>query len=91
MAAVRFGFSRMFEPIYSEERLQTSARGNVGTLGFFSKEVLPLVKALRGEDDFAVAAAVRKFSPLLDSAVLRASQQTQMEQLARANDGARPI
>ncbi|WP_027039242.1 UvrD-helicase domain-containing protein [Mesorhizobium ciceri] len=92
MAAVRFGFAQMFEPIYSEDRLQTSLlQGTSAPLRFFSKEVLPLVRALRGEDDFTVAAVVRKFSPLLDPAVLKATPEKQMEQLARASEAARSL
>lgn len=85
MAAARFGFAPMFGPIYAEDRLQTSLlEGTLAPLRFFSKEVLPVVKALRGGDDYAVAAIVRKFSPLLDPMTLKARSEGQMEQLKRA-------
>jgi DNA helicase-2/ATP-dependent DNA helicase PcrA len=86
MAATRFGFAQMFEPLYAEDRLQTSLlEGTSAPLQFFSKQILPVVKALQDGDEFAVAVVVRKLSPLLDPTALKASSESQMDLLSRAN------
>ncbi|WP_292696628.1 UvrD-helicase domain-containing protein [Mesorhizobium sp.] len=87
MAAIRFGFAAMFEPLYRQDRLQTSLlEGSSAPLRFFSKEVLPAVKALKADDQFALAALVRDISPLLAPKHLRAKNDGQMAQLRDAKN-----
>jgi DNA helicase-2/ATP-dependent DNA helicase PcrA len=87
MAAIRFGFEEMFDPLYQQDRLQTSLlEGSSAPLRFFSKEVLPAAKALQAGDHFALAALVRNVSPLLSQKHLK-GQVEQMAQLKLAKQG----
>lgn len=85
MSARRFGFETFFEPLYNYDRMRTglldgSARG----IGFFTRELLPLAQALANGDRFAIAATLRKTSPLLDRDRLAQAGQDQRELLATA-------
>lgn len=85
MAAVRFGFAEMFEPLYGVDRLQTSLLDGSSTgIRFFSKQVFPAVKALCAKNSFAFTAVVREFSPLVTSATLKARGEDQLQQLKLA-------
>lgn len=85
MAARRFGFERFFGPLYAVERIRTSLLQGTGAgIGFFTREVLPLVAALRESNRFAVAAIVRKTSPLLDRRSLEDAGEGQVAVLASA-------
>lgn len=87
MAARRFGFEQFLEPLYAFEPMRTGLLDGTGRgIGFFTRELLPLAKALVANDRFAIAAAVRRTSPLLDRRVLAAAGEQQKEQLARAKD-----
>lgn len=71
MSARRFGFEQFFAPLYAVERIRTSLLQGTGAgIGSFIHEILPLVAALRAADRFAVAAILRKTSPLLDRKTL---------------------
>ncbi len=86
MSARRFGFADFFEPLWGVDNLRTSLLQGTGAgLGFFIREVLPLVRALRSKDRFGAMAAVRKTSPLLDRATLQEAGADQVTQLAKAN------
>lgn len=85
MSARRFGFEQFLEPLYAFEPMRTGLLDGTGRgLGFFTRELLPLAKALAVNDRFAIAAAVRRTSPLLDRRVLAAAGEKQKEQLACA-------
>lgn len=85
MSARRFGFERFFSPLYAVERTRTSLLQGTGAgIGFFTREVLPLVAALRQSDRFAVASIVRRTSPLLGRELLREAGENQAAILARA-------
>jgi len=80
MSARRFGFEQFFEPLYAVERIRTSfLQGTGAGIGLFTREVLPLVAALRAGDRFAVAAVVRRTSPLLERKELEAAGEKQVE------------
>lgn len=91
MSARRFGFEQFFEPLYAVERIRTSfLQGTGAGIGLFTREILPLVAALRAGDRFAVAAAVRRTSPLLERKALEAAGEKQVEILSKvkaASDG----
>ncbi|MBF0132586.1 MAG: ATP-dependent helicase [Magnetococcales bacterium] len=79
MAARRLGFLDMYIPLHSIERLKTGLpKGELRELVVFSHRVLPLVKAFRRKDDFAVMALVKKYSPLLSPEAF--SQTGQVDQ-----------
>src|SRR6185437_14942274 len=85
MSARRFGFERFFEPLYAYEPMRTGLLDGTGRgLGFFIRELLPLANALAAGDRFAIAAAIRQTSPLLDRQRLAQAGEKQQEQLARA-------
>ncbi|HDS1039279.1 TPA: ATP-dependent helicase [Stenotrophomonas maltophilia] len=85
MSARRFGFERFFSPLYPVERIRTSLLQGTGAgIGFFTREVLPLLAALRASDRFAVASIVRKTSPLLERQVLQDANKDQAAVLAGA-------
>ncbi|MCK1323520.1 ATP-dependent helicase [Bradyrhizobium sp. 156] len=80
MSARRFGFEQFFEPLYAVERIRTSfLQGSGAGIGLFTREILPLVAALREGDRFAAAAVARRTSPLLDRKALEAAGEKQME------------
>ena len=81
MSAIRFGFEAFFAPLSGLERMRTSLLEGTGRgIGFFTRELLPLAKALALNDRFAVAAAVRRTSPILDRDRLRAAGLDQREE-----------
>lgn len=82
MSARRFGFEQFFEPLYAVERIRTSfLQGTGAGIGLFTREILPLVAALRARDRFAIAAVVRRTSPLLDRKALEAAGEKQVDLL----------
>lgn len=92
MAATRFGFDAMFEPLYRAKRLQTSLLdGSSAPLRFFSKQVLPTVKALLANDRFAAASVVRQYSPLLDKKHLKGAGEDQIESLRSAQKASQKL
>lgn len=85
MSARRFGFAAFFEPLYSVDRIRTSfLQGEGAGIGLFTREILPLVKALRASDRFGAAAIVRRSSPLLDRKVLEEAGDKQSDVLSNA-------
>lgn len=85
MSARRFGFVQFFEPLWAIDNLRTSLLQGAGAgLGFFIRDVLPLVKALRANDRFGATAIIKATSPLLDRAVLQAAGSDQVAQLGKA-------
>jgi DNA helicase-2/ATP-dependent DNA helicase PcrA len=78
MSARRFGFEQFFEALYAVERIRTSfLQGTGAGIGLFTREILPLVTALRARDRFAAAAVVRRTSPLLERKALEAAGDKQ--------------
>ncbi|MBS1702269.1 MAG: ATP-dependent helicase [Armatimonadetes bacterium] len=87
MAATRMSFQDFFKPLYQASLLKTGLLdGTLPGARFFSKDVLPLVKALRKNDRFAVATHVRTRSPLLDKKVLAKAGDEQLALLTRAKE-----
>jgi DNA helicase-2/ATP-dependent DNA helicase PcrA len=85
MSARRFGFEQFFGSLYGYEAMRTGLLDGTGRgIGFFTREVLRLATALAAGDRFAIAAAVRQTSPLLDRQRLADAGERQHEELARA-------
>ncbi len=85
MAANRMGFLDLFEPLYNHEKLRTGLLdGSLPALKLFTKIVLPLIRAKRDGDEFLVSRIVRKYCPLIDSAVLKKSDN-QLEDIREVN------
>ncbi|SEH31049.1 UvrD-helicase domain-containing protein [Rhizobium sp. NFR12] len=80
MSARRFGFEQFFEALYAVERIRTSfLQGTGAGIGLFTREILPLVTALRARDRFAAAAVVRRTSPFLERKALETAGDKQVE------------
>lgn len=85
MSARRFGFEAFFEPLYSVERIRTSfLQGTGAGIGLFTREILPLVTALRALDHFAATTIIRRTSPLLDRKALEEAGEKQADILRQA-------
>jgi DNA helicase II / ATP-dependent DNA helicase PcrA len=85
MLARRFGFEAFFEPLYAVERTRTSfLEGSGAGIGLFTREILPLVTALRASDRFTAAAIVRRTSPLLERKALKEAGEKQADILSEA-------
>lgn len=66
MAARRMGFLRLFESLYSDDRLRAGLLdGSLGGLRFFTEAIYPLREAYVNKDKFAIARIVKRFSPLM--------------------------
>jgi DNA helicase-2/ATP-dependent DNA helicase PcrA len=84
MAARRMGFERMFEILSKAESLRTGLLdGKLPGLRLFTQQVLPIVKAKRMGDDFAIASIVRKHSPLLAWDTLKSIEKDQLPQVEK--------
>ena len=87
MAARRMGFHLMFEPLYKIDNLRTGLLdGTIPGLRIFSELALPLLKAMRRDDNFSVSAIVRKHSPLLRKKTLLEHSENQKGQIKSAKD-----
>lgn len=85
MSARRFGFVEFFEPLWGIDRLRTNLlQGTGAALGLFTKDVLPLIKALRSNDRFAATAIIKASSPLLSRSTLEEAGSNQIAQLSKA-------
>ncbi len=85
MSARRFGFVEFFEPLWGIDNLRTSLLQGTGAgLGFFLRDVLPLVKAIRANDRFGATAIIKASSPLLERAALEQAGSNQVAQLGKA-------
>jgi DNA helicase-2/ATP-dependent DNA helicase PcrA len=66
MAASRFGFSKLYEPLNTSGEFDTSLRnGSISELSLLYEIVLPLVQAKIAGNDFEVSKILRKYSPLM--------------------------
>ncbi len=84
MAARRMEFIEMFEPLHEVDSLKTGLLdGSLPGLRLFSQQVLPIIKAKRTEDDFSIAAIMRKYSPLLTKDTLKAIGEDQSLQIEK--------
>lgn len=77
MAASRLGFLDAFSALYDYESWRTSfLEGSLPAFRFFSALVLPLMKARKAKDRFAVARIMKASSPLLSAVALKHSKDT---------------
>ena len=95
MSARRFGFDGFFAPLYGFDWMRTSLlEGSGRSLGFFTREILPLANALAVTDRFAIAAIVRKTSPILARDRLETAgedQRSLLQEAKSACDGLRAL
>ncbi|RQU05812.1 ATP-dependent helicase [Burkholderia cenocepacia] len=75
MAASRLGFLDAFSALYDYENWRTSfLDGTLPVFRFFSEQILPLIRAKRDDDQFAIARIIKANSPLLSPTSLRQSK-----------------
>ena len=85
MAARRGGFSNFFDPLYQNIKLKDGLlKGTLSGIPLFSQQVLPLVKSLQAKDRFAIAQIVKKYSPLVSAATLKACKSS-LEEIRKAD------
>jgi len=66
MAAKRGGFVDFFLPLQGDEKLKDSVlNGNSSEIKFITNQVLPLIHAVKANDDFEIANVIKKYSPVL--------------------------
>lgn len=86
MAARRGGFLEFFEPLYSQDKLKTGLLdGNLSGISFLIHLILPLVKAMKENNEFAVAKIMREYSAILDEENLKDSE-TPIERIKKAGE-----
>lgn len=86
MAASRLGFLSLFEPLYScDDTKDGVLKGSIPELKLFIDLIVPIyISSKSPNGKFAIAALVRKKSPLLDKNVLSESENMS-ESLSKAN------
>ena len=85
MAANRGGFFDFFEPLYKSSSDSTGLLdGSMHGISFLIKQLLPLIKAKKDNDEYVVANIIKSYSPLLDKEVLHNSK-SQLKQIRNAN------
>jgi len=86
MAAWRMGFLELFDALGGVDMRTGLLDGSLPGLMFFSHLVLPIVKSKQRGDEFAVAAIVRKASPLLNKDTLKTLAGDQRKKIQEARD-----
>lgn len=87
MAASRMGFSSIFQPLYEVETLKTGLLdGSLPGLKLFTQIILPITKAKKKGDQFALTRVVRNFSPLISKKNMHASGNNQLKELQKTRD-----
>jgi DNA helicase-2/ATP-dependent DNA helicase PcrA len=87
MAANRMGFIKFFMPLYQVDSLKTGLLdGTNPGLRFFTKLILPLVKAKQRGDEFSVARIVRQASPYLNKDFLKTINGDQFDNIQEVRD-----
>lgn len=85
MAATRMRFVDVFQPLYQIDGYKTGLLdGSLPIIRFFTGLILPLIRAQQAGNDFAVAAILRKDSPLLSVVALQSAGSDQRTQLRTA-------
>jgi len=68
MAAKRGEFDEFFMPLHADDKIKNDLLSGGGTeLKFVLNQVLPLIKAITDNDDFAIANIIKKFTLLLST------------------------
>jgi len=87
MAASRFNFIDLYEPLNKRNELSTSLRdGTITELSFLSRVILPLRKAYELNDDFEVFKIVKQYSMLLKEDLLLGSKSNQISLIQETDD-----
>lgn len=101
MAASRFGFVNLFEPLNNSGVFDTTLRdGSIAELALLSNVISPLVEAYQASNDFEVSKIVKRHSPLLDkkafmgrvdqTELLQEAEDAVMDMMSLWKDGTTP-
>lgn len=86
MAAKRFGFEQLFEPLDKVPAFDTKLReGSLPELSFLSRIVIPIVESYYRKDHFRIAEIVIQNSPLLSKKNLKYNANNQREAIDEAD------
>jgi DNA helicase-2/ATP-dependent DNA helicase PcrA len=89
MAASRFSFKGIFEPLNNSGAFDTSLRdGSIAELSFLANTILPLIKAHQEEQNFEVAKIIRRHSPLMSKKTFAEQPEIQMSKLEQVEKAA---
>lgn len=84
MAASRFAFSGLFHALDEDKLFDTGLRdGSIPELSFLSNTILPLIKAYKDKNEFAMTKVLRQHSPLLSKKFLALDPKSQQEKMER--------
>lgn len=84
MAARRMGFGEMFQALYPNEKFRTGLLdGTLPEIKIFSDIIFPILKAHKAGDQFAIANVVKKHSPVLNKAHIKAHKDTAQDILEK--------
>lgn len=86
MAAVRLGFINLFTSLNAVEKYRTSFKdGTLSSLNFFTKNIIPLVKAHREKNKLQISQLITSKSPLLNAEALKKHEGSQLDLLKGVN------
>jgi len=76
MAAKRMGFSNLFYPLYSVDKLKTGLLdGSLSSMSLFTKIILPIYNAFLAENKFEIANIVKQYSTLVSKQVIQEKEE----------------
>lgn len=92
MAASRFSFSGIFDPLNDSGVFDTALRsGEIAELSFLANKISPLIRAYKNKDEFEIANILRRYSPLLDKKRLIIQPSEQQEKLYELEKAAKEL
>ena len=86
MAASKFGFSDLYQPLNDSGKFDTALReGSISELSILFNTVSPLVEAYQNKDGLQVARIIRKSSPLVAKSAFLHETEDQTKTLQKAD------
>lgn len=86
MAAVRLKFNSLFTSLNAVEKYRTSLKdGTLSSLNFFTKNIIPLIKAHKEKNKLQISQLITSRSPLLNAEVLKFYEGNQLDLLKEVN------
>lgn len=87
MAASRFGFSDLYQPLNASGKFDTALReGSITELSTLFNIVSPLKDAYQNKDEFEIAKIIKKYSPLVKRSVFLTETEDQTKTLQKADE-----
>ena len=87
MAASRFGFSDLYQPLNASGKFDTALReGSITELSTLFNIVSPLKNAYQNKDEFEIARIIKKYSPLVKRGVFLTETEDQTKTLQKADE-----